>query len=218
MAKRIRHRTLFRRIACVKEDKMKKVIAASLLCFSVMGFFGCATNTGTGAATGAGIGALAGQLIGRNTTSTLIGAGIGALLGGLVGNYLDHQNKTREQSITDTGYYPSQGYVLHIDAVDSAPLTVRPGDVVRLKVTFDVIAPDPNTTVNVTETRVITCGGQPVSNPIERVSAKQQGNRSSTYQFKIPSDATPGEYEVLTTIDNGVMRDTGLSKFYIQPT
>jgi len=190
-------------------------IILALGCF-LLGLFGCATNTGTGASIGAGVGAIAGQLIGGNTKSTLIGAGVGALIGGLVGNYMDQQNKTRQQSVTDIGYNPSQGNLVRVDAVNSEPVQVKPGDMVGLKTTYYVISPNPNSTVNVKETRVIRYNGQPVSNPIERVSAKEQGNRSSTYQFRIPPDAKPGEYEVISTIDNGVTRDSGTSKFYVQ--
>lgn len=194
---------------------MKTAISITLFCFLFAGCLGCATNTGTGASIGAGLGALVGQMIGKNTTSTLIGAGVGALLGGIIGNYMDQRNKTRQQSVRDIGYNSSQGNVVKVDAVDSEPLTVKRGDTVGLKVTYYVISPNPNAVVNVKETRVLRCGGQPVAKPIERVSTKEQGNRTSTYRFKIPPDAQPGEYEVITTIDNGVTRSTGVSKFYV---
>jgi osmotically inducible lipoprotein OsmB len=54
---------------------------------------GCANMTPTqrGAVGGAAVGAVAGQLIGGNTTATLIGAGAGALGGALL-NDARHSN------------------------------------------------------------------------------------------------------------------------------
>jgi outer membrane lipoprotein SlyB len=46
-----------------------------------------------GAVGGAAVGAIAGQLIGGNTTSTLIGAGVGALGGALLNDELKKDKK-----------------------------------------------------------------------------------------------------------------------------
>ena len=67
---------------------MKKkglILICLLVSFSL--FFGaCAgmTPTQKGAVGGAAVGAIAGQLIGGDTTSTMIGAGVGALGGALL--------------------------------------------------------------------------------------------------------------------------------------
>jgi osmotically inducible lipoprotein OsmB len=67
---------------------MKRKIIVMFCLFVVFSFTvgGCANMTPTqkGAVGGAAVGAVAGQLIGGNTTATLIGAGAGALGGALL--------------------------------------------------------------------------------------------------------------------------------------
>lgn len=53
---------------------------------------GCETGGKTGGLAGAGIGALAGQVIGRDTSSTLIGAAVGAGAGYMIGNEKDKKH------------------------------------------------------------------------------------------------------------------------------
>ena len=66
-------------------------VLALLLCSLLLA--GCATATPAqkGAMGGAVVGGLAGQLIGGNTSSTLIGAGVGALGGALLNDHLANQ-------------------------------------------------------------------------------------------------------------------------------
>lgn len=61
-----------------------------VLCFTIGG---CANMTPTqkGAVGGAAVGAVAGQLIGGNTSATLIGAGVGALGGALLNDARHNQ-------------------------------------------------------------------------------------------------------------------------------
>lgn len=69
--------------------RSKFAIVALSLCL-VVSLAGCLTSSGQkGALGGAGIGALAGQIIGGNTTSTLIGTGVGLGLGYIIGNEMD---------------------------------------------------------------------------------------------------------------------------------
>ena len=67
---------------------------------------GClTTDAQKGAVGGAGIGALAGQVIGANTTSTLIGAGVGMGLGYMIGNERDKKKAmTTNQTTAPTDY------------------------------------------------------------------------------------------------------------------
>ena len=77
---------------------MKKRGMILVLCLLIaipMLFVGCAgmTPAQEGAVGGAAVGAVAGQLIGGNTTSTLIGAGVGALGGALINDELKKDKK-----------------------------------------------------------------------------------------------------------------------------
>lgn len=60
-----------------------KIVIGILLALSLMGC-GATRYEQRGALGGAAVGALAGQLIGGDTTATLVGAGIGALAGGAI--------------------------------------------------------------------------------------------------------------------------------------
>lgn len=92
------------------ETNMKRMLTGILLTSLMVG--GCAemskTTKGTAIGTGAGaaIGAGLGQLIGGDTTSTLIGAGAGAvaggLSGGLIGNYMDKQEAAMRQQLAES--------------------------------------------------------------------------------------------------------------------
>jgi len=71
---------------------MKKkglILVCLFVCVSLF-FGGCAgmTPAQKGAVGGGAVGAIAGQLIGGDTTSTLIGAGVGALGGALINDAL----------------------------------------------------------------------------------------------------------------------------------
>ena len=68
-----------------------------LVCFLVSFAVGCSSKAGTGAIAGSGIGALAGQIIGHDTTSTLIGAGIGTGVGYIIGNEMDKKEAAQRQ-------------------------------------------------------------------------------------------------------------------------
>jgi hypothetical protein len=77
---------------------MKKRGMILVLCLLIsipMLFGGCAgmTPAQEGAVGGAAVGAVAGQLIGGNTTSTLIGAGVGALGGALLNDEMKKGKK-----------------------------------------------------------------------------------------------------------------------------
>lgn len=83
-----------------------KIIAVGgclLLAFTLAGCL--TTDAQKGAVGGAGLGALAGQVIGANTTSTLIGAGVGMGLGYMIGNERDKKKAvTTNQSTPPTSY------------------------------------------------------------------------------------------------------------------
>ena len=68
--------------------RLRITVLSLLLCSLLLA--GCATATPAqkGAMGGAVVGGLAGQMIGGNTSSTLIGAGVGALGGALLDDHL----------------------------------------------------------------------------------------------------------------------------------
>ena len=78
------------------------------------------------------------------------------------------------------------------------------------------MSPNPRAQVKIIESRVIQYNGQPVCEAFVREVPRDQGEHSSTVKFPVPNEAYPGEYTVITTIDNGERRDQRVSKFYVQ--
>lgn len=85
-----------------------------IFCATTLTLAGCTTmdpytgrpqlsDASIGTGIGAAGGALVGQLIGGNTTATLIGAGIGAAAGGLIGNSMDQEANELRAQLQGTG-------------------------------------------------------------------------------------------------------------------
>lgn len=197
---------------------MKRLIAYVLIvCFSIS-LYGCATGTGTGALAGGAVGAGVGAAVSRHNpwVGALIGGAIGAAAGAVIGHYIDEQKKNRQQSIKDTNYRASQGQVVRIEDAETIPVTVKPGETIGLKASYYALSPDQRAQVRIRETRIIRYNGQPIMDPIVRDVIKDQGLTSSTAKMTIPRDAQPGNYEVITIIDNGYTKDTRTDNFYVQ--
>jgi hypothetical protein len=197
---------------------MKRIISVVLIVCFMSFLFGCATGRDTGAVAGGAIGAGVGAAVSKHNPwlGALIGGVLGAVAGAAIGNYIDEQKKDRQQSIRDTNYIPSQGQVVRIENADTTPVTVRPGETIGLRANYYVLAPDQRAQVKIRETRVIRYNGQPIMDPIVREVIKDQGMASSTAKIPIPSEAQPGNYEVITIIDNGSKQDQSVSRFYVQ--
>ena len=173
---------------------------------------GCATKTqtgaGVGAATGAAVGAILGGIFGGKT-GAVIGAGAGAIFGGAVGagigkHFEDKAERDRAQSVGALAYKPERGNIIRVGDSVVTPMPARPGDEVRVKVSYDILAPDPYQTIPISEQWVVLYEGKPLVDPIAReVQQKSQGGHSSTFKFTVNKDFLPGEYDVITTISNG---------------
>jgi hypothetical protein len=75
--------------------KLLLLLSCCIVSISLIGCFDQMTDTQKGAAVGAAAGAVGGQIIGRNTTSTLIGAGVGALGGALINDAIGQEKKKK---------------------------------------------------------------------------------------------------------------------------
>lgn len=192
---------------------MRRIVAGVVLvAFVVVGFGGCATKTETGAAIGAGTGAAAGAVLGAifgGKRGAAIGAGLGAILGAAVGAgvgkyFDDKEERSRAESVRAVAYTPAQGNLLSVSGSEVVPRPARPGDEVRVKVSYDLLTPDPEQTVPVTETWLVMYQDKPVGDAIVRpIQYKVQGGHSSTFKFGVTKDFLPGEYVVIMRISNG---------------
>jgi hypothetical protein len=167
-----------------------------------------------GGAVGAGVGAAVSK---RNPLlGALIGGALGAVAGAAIGNYIDEQKKDRRESMRAINYKPSQGNIVRISGTTNEPVRVKPGEVVGMKTTYYVMSPSPQAQVRIIESRVIRYNGEPVMDPLVRKVDRTQGEHTSTMKLPLPNDAQPGEYRVITTIDNGTRKDQSISDFYVQ--
>jgi hypothetical protein len=199
---------------------MKKIIATALIVSFASGLFGCATGRETGALSGGAIGAGVGASVSKRNPwlGALIGGAVGAVAGAAIGNYIDEQNKNRQESMRAINYRPSQGNIVKIDEVTNDPTVVKPGEDVGVMTTYYVMSPSPEAQVKIVETRVVQYNGKSVMDPLVRSIVRKQGEYTSTLKLSIPNDEPAGEYAVITTIDNGTRRDQKVSRFYVQRT
>ena len=185
-----------------------------LLLVALVATTGCETirenpKTSIGAGGGAAAGGLAGGLIGRNTTGVVVGGLIGGLAGGAIGYYLDRQDRTRAQAVSQTAYDPSQGTVVRVEQVQAQPNPVRLGETVNIVATYTLLTANSDQATLVRETREIRHDGALVANPTTEFS-RANGTFTSALPITIPSGAGRGAYEVTTTVAAGdrVSRDT----------
>ena len=199
--------------------RIKIISIVTIVSFLVVGLFGCASipEEHKGAATGAAVGGAAGVLAGAamgDTKGAIIGGLAGALVGGLIGHYAYDQKKTKEETAQKYAYQSSMGTVLRIEGVTAMPSTAKPGEKVDLNATYAVLAPT-DTDINITETREIRIGGELVGKPEVNVT-RRGGTYSSTVPLFLPSDAKPGTYTVVTTIQTEKAKDSRETSFTVK--
>jgi hypothetical protein len=189
----------------------------------ILGMTGCSTHQQTGALAGGVLGGGAGAGIGSllgGKHGAIAGGAIGAILGttagAVIGERFDAQaERTRAQSVQSIAYKPAQGNTLVVSGFEASPPVAKLGNQVDIKLTYDVLAPDPRQPVPVTETWVFTRNNGQLTR-FERPLQKAQGGHSSTYTFTVPQDALPGEYVAHITVSNGTVTRSAETRFTIQ--
>ncbi len=164
-----------------------------------------------GAAVGAGVGAVAGgaagAAIGKDAKGVVIGALVGALVGGVIGHYAYDKRRTRNETVRTYGYKSAQGSILTLEDGFLSSKTIKPGDVLKIGMTYAVLNPSPEAKVSITETREITYGNELVGKPEIRVD-RADGTYTSTVPIRMPSTAKKGAYRVRITIQSENAKDT----------
>jgi len=185
---------------------------------------GCATGTQTGAVLGATAGAVIGAGVGfflggqqGAFIGAAIGTGLGTATGAAVGQYFENQQqRTRPQTSQAHAYQPSQGPLLALSQMRVVPMLVKPGDTVQVTVTYDVLAPEPNRQIPITETWVFKHNTTQLTTIARPEEFKDQGGYASTYTFTMAKDALVGEYQAMVTVSNRVMATTMATQFRVQ--
>jgi len=156
-----------------------------------------AIGVGAGAVGGAAVGGLAG---GRK--GAVVGALVGALAGGAIGAYLDHKDKTAEETGQELNYTPEQGVRLELTNVAAEPQSVAAGSQVRLKATYAVMTPDSQQQIVVKESREISLNGVSVAEAAVEVN-RTSGTYTSEVPITLPASSVTGTYEVRITVETG---------------
>ena len=196
-----------------------KIVSAVLVCSLVL-FVGCAgveehRGAAVGAGAGAAAGAIAGALTGHGATGAVIGGLIGGLVGGAIGHYAYDKPREREQTAKVYNYNPAQGPVLTIESATSSPQTVRPGDLVDLKMTYAVLNPSQGSETKITEIREIRHNGELVGKP-EITVTRTDGTYNSNIPLRLPTNAPKGEYTVMMMVQSANAKDTREMKFSVK--
>ena len=168
-----------------------------------------AIGVGAGAVGGAAIGGLAG---GRK--GAVIGGLIGAVAGGAIGAYLDHKDKTAEETQKAYNYKPGQGLRLELNNVSVEPKAVAPGGEIRVQATYAVMTPDPQQQVSVRETRVITLAGAKVAEAAVEVN-RTGGTYTSEVPITLPASSAKGIYQAQTTVETAGQSKTFATSFTV---
>jgi osmotically inducible lipoprotein OsmB len=189
-----------------------------------LGMTGCPTHQQTGAlaggvlggGAGAGIGAILGGKHGA-IAGGAIGTILGTTTGAVIGERFDAQaERTRAQSVQSIAYKPTQGNTLIVAGLEALPAVAEPGGEVKIKLTYDVLAPDPRQPMPVTETWVFSREHTELATIKRPVQYRVQGGHSSTYVFAVTKDMLPGSYQVLVNISNGEQHRSVTAPFSIQ--
>jgi len=193
---------------------MKRKVISIFLIFSFISVLsGCATvpeehkGKAIGAGVGAAAGAVLGQVLGKSTEATVIGGLAGALIGGMIGHYAYDTQRTRVETAQVYKYKASHGTMLTLEDVSLPSQSVRPGDVVEIKMIYAVLNPSPGTKTAITEIREITFEGQLVGKPKARVE-RADGTYTSTVPIRLPATAKKGLYRIKATIESENQKDT----------
>ena len=198
----------------------KKIVSVFLIVAFVAAISGCGGSAGQtvsdnkGAAVGATLGATAGVLLGGSTSGRVVGGLIGALVGGAIGHYAYDKQKSADETAKTYNYKSSQGSVVSIENASSTPSRVRSGGTVEIAITYAVLNPSPSVETKVTEIREITHNGKLVGRPEHTVS-RTAGTYTSTIPLTLPTNSTPGTYEVKTIIQTPQANDVRISRFTV---
>ncbi len=211
----------------------RRILAGGLVIVLMAALAGCATesgssydparSTGAGALGGAAVGAALGSIIGAATGSAATGAWVGAAAGGLVGGvggflYAQHQNnqiRSAQMAQQSYGYSPSRGNIVAVEQASVSPSRVRPGEPVKMDVTYTVLTPE-NQPTTATIIREVAVGGRQIVQPYQVTASNPNGTYSDSAQLTLPKDAPRGSYTVVTKVMTDKAMDQRNAMFTVE--
>lgn len=199
-----------------------KVSLVLFLIFSLIlyGSAGLAESPGQAAKTCGAWGAAAGAGIGAAVEGSWKGALIGSLVGALAGatlcfaiaNYRNDQAQTYQETQQAVSYQPSQGGLVKITDFGLTPETVQPGQQVAFNARYQIMTPDPDQDLEVTEIRIIKFfdpqkGAFKEVGHIDDSVTIKPGTRQASGNIKINSEVVEGFYMIALKVSYGDKSD-----------
>ncbi len=178
---------------------------------------GCQTYGGSAAAgglLGAGAGAIIGNQSGHAGEGAAIGAVVGALTGVVAKDIRVKRQKSREATVEEYNYQPTQGEMLTLESVQALPSVVDRGNMIEASIQYALLGTGAGTTV--TETRTLRRGSEVVSQVSSKQMTRADGTWVSTQQFKIPANTAPGTYEIFQVVQTAQNTVSGSSPFTVE--
>lgn len=130
----------------------------------------------------------------------------------LKGEKTEEQVGTREEA-TKKYEYKGLKEELIVEPPIITPKVVKPGDIVKQKLRYSLLAPQKEREFNVSETVSLSSGKEKITELMERSSKKVQGTHLSTVKFTIPADLNPGVYTLITVLNIGEQKKTVSESF-----
>ncbi|MDD2900889.1 MAG: hypothetical protein PHU44_00470 [Syntrophales bacterium] len=133
----------------------------------------------------------------------------------LWGSTRENLRLNREEAISKENYCPTGGCVIRLDKVSVQPLRARPGDTLLLQTSYTLLTPE-KVGIPVTVTRQIFFQGRPLGTTKSMDSSIHNGAYDQEVNFKLPADAKPGVYTLVTVVSTAYGQDQRTIEFRVE--
>ena len=133
----------------------------------------------------------------------------------LWGSSRNYHRLNREEAVARDNYCPTGGCVIRLDKVSVEPRRVRPGDTLLLKTTYTLLTPE-KVGIPVSITRQIFFKGRPLGTTKSMDSSIHNGAFDQEVNFKLPDDAKPGVYTLVTVVRTAYGQDQRTIEFRVE--
>ncbi|MCC6142210.1 MAG: glycine zipper family protein [Candidatus Hydrogenedentes bacterium] len=171
---------------------------------------GCATqggSAGTGALIGGALGGVIGHQSGHAWEGAAIGAVVGALAGLVVHDVKERRLRTAQETYSDYGYQPSQGFQMDLRGSSVSPQVVAPGGEVTTSMEYATLGTGGGTPVR--EYYALEQGTEHLADIHKEEVQRTDGTWQKSVTFEVPEDAPEGRYEVMQQV---TAKDTTLQR------
>lgn len=133
----------------------------------------------------------------------------------LWGNSRNYHRLNREEAVARENYCPTGGCVIRLDKVSVLPRRVRPGDTLLLQTSYTLLTPE-KVGIPVSITREIFFQGRPLGKTRSIDSSIYNGAYDQEVNFKLPADAKPGVYTLVTVVSTAYGQDQRTIEFRVE--